>query len=72
MSSTIVLLLSLLTAYVVGYVLSYRYWNKHMNDNNIALSSEEAGLVLLMMFLYFFFWDGIEVIMKHAKRKTSL
>ena len=58
---------------IVGYVLSviwaHSYWSKYMNKNNINLIPEEVQVIIPMLFLWFFYWDGIEVVMKNADRK---
>jgi len=40
-----------------------------MNKNNINLIPEEVQVIIPMLFLWFFYWDGIEVVMKNADRK---
>ena len=57
--------------YLIGLVWSHHYWSKHMNDNNIVLIPEEVQVIVPMLFGWFFFWDGIAVIMKHANREDQ-
>jgi len=55
--------------YVASVFWAHNYWSKHMNENNLDLCAEEAHLIMMMLFAWFFFWDGIEVIMKHANKR---
>jgi len=61
-------LIILIVVYLIGFVWSHRYWSRYMNKNNINLCPEEVQIIFSMLFLWFFYWDGIEVIMKHANR----
>jgi len=59
-------------AIIIGYAASvgwvHRYWSNFMNVNNIKLCPEEVQIIIPMLLLWFFYWDGIAVIMRNADR----
>lgn len=68
MHPMVIALIILAVVYIVGLLWAHRYWSKYMNRNRIKLSPEEVQVIVSMLFMWFLFWDGIEVIMKHADR----
>ena len=55
-------------AYIISVFWAHRYWSNYINKNGIDLCPEEAQVLIPMLFMWFFYWDGIEVILKHADR----
>ena len=62
----------LVIIYLVGLFLTHQHWSKYMNENKINLCPEEVQIIVPMLFMWFFYWDGIGVIMNNAaKFKTE-
>jgi len=65
------ILIALVIGYAVSVVWVHSYWSNFMNVNNIKLCPEEAQIIIPMLFMWFFYWDGIDVIMRNADRVTD-
>lgn len=62
------ILILIFSIYLIGFFWAHHYWSKYMNKNKIKLHAEEVSIIFSMLFLWFFYWDSIEIIMKHAER----
>ena len=62
--------LVILSVYLISLIWANLYWSKYLNRKNIKLCQEELSLIRLMLFGWFFFWDGIKIIIKNADRTS--
>jgi len=63
--------ISIFIGYAISVWWAHRYWSNFMNTNSIELCPEEAHIIIPMLLLWFFYWDGIGVIMRNANRVTD-